>query len=68
MAQNDHERIHPKTKAVVTPASYNGVKKVVSLLSESSVPPSELFYTYWGENGFNPELPHGYDVRDKLCG
>lgn len=50
----------------VEPAGIEGVKRVSSLLFNSSNPPNTLNYIKWGEEGYDPDLPDGYDIRDAL--
>lgn len=66
MAQNDHERIHEKTNEIVAPASYSGMKRISTMLLAQKAPPEQVLLLKWGERGFNPDLPTGYDVRDLL--
>ena len=66
MAQNDHARIHEKTKEIVAPASYSGMQRVSKILLAHKEPPEQVMILKWGDNGFNPSLPSGYDVRDLL--
>lgn len=66
MAQNDHERIHPRTGMLVPPASYRGMQRVADMLAKAENPPSEISLLHWGEKGYNLDLPSGYDIRDAL--
>lgn len=63
---NDHPREHPKTGKSIAPAGISGVKRVSGILSQSSSPPAVIQYLKWGEDGFDPELDSGTDVRDML--
>lgn len=45
---------------------YEGLKRLTKILMSSENPPSLLRYHKWGDNGYDPDLPDGYDVRDLL--
>lgn len=67
LCQNDHDRPHPKIEGkLVESASYAGAKRAGVELQ--GVAESVLVHI-WGtlENPFNPDLPHGFDIRDDLC-
>lgn len=64
-SQNDHESIDDKGR--VTPAaSYEGTKRIAAMLLSAEKPPLQVNYLTYGEKGWNPDLPHGYDIRDAL--
>jgi hypothetical protein len=66
---NDHPRENPKTKKIVPPAGWNGMKRVAGLLRGTA---KETKIIHWGEAGaeYSDSLPAGCDVRDALanCG
>lgn len=63
---NDHPiKVNGKE---VEPAALKGVKKAVTILSKAETPPESVHYLCWGDKGYDPELPKGYDVRDALSG
>ena len=66
MFDNDHERTNKKTGALIAPGALNGMKTVTRILSEASEPPESIHYLKWHEQGWDPDLPSGYDVRDFL--
>jgi hypothetical protein len=66
MFDNDHERTNKKTGALIAPGALNGMKTVTRILSEASEPPESIHYLKWSEQGWDPDLPSGYDVRDFL--
>jgi len=66
MAQNDHERIHSKTKKRIAPASYEGMLKIHKMLLQADHPPESVNMIFWGDKGWTEELPTGYDVRDMI--
>lgn len=43
-----------------------GTKHAVSVLMSADEPPDSIKYLNWGEKGFDPDLKHGFDVRDLL--
>lgn len=63
---NDHPKVHAVTKRKIPPAGLTGMKKLAKLFSGSDTPSEELYYLKWGVEGYNLDLPHGYDVRDAL--
>lgn len=64
---NDHPKKHPTTGTMIEGASYSGIKRVVNSLAHSGDGiPSSVHYLQWGVDGFNPDLPSGYDLRDFL--
>lgn len=50
----------------IAPASYNGVIRVARMLGGMREPPLSIHFCKWGEDGWNPSLPSGYDARDYL--
>lgn len=60
---NDHAKIHPKTGNKIEGGALTGMKLVSARLAGSQC---DIFYTDWGPEGYDPNLPHGYDVRDQL--
>lgn len=63
---NDHKRKNTKTGQWIEPAGYVGANKVAQLLCEQKKAPKSVEILTWGEEGFNPHYPSGYDVRDAL--
>lgn len=63
---NDHPRVNKQSGKEVEGAGISGVRRVTAILSSSSKPPAEVQYLCWGENGFDPDLPSGTDIRDYL--
>ena len=61
---SDHEKeINGKT---VAPAGYAGMRRIATTLAAAEETPATVSIVRWGENGFDPELPTGHDVRDHL--
>jgi hypothetical protein len=50
----------------VPPGAYEGIKRVVRTLAESPDAPKSVNWLAWGEEGYEPTLPSGFDVRDHL--
>lgn len=64
---NDHYGKNPKTGAKIEPAAWGGARRVVGVMAKSSNPPSEITLLRWHpKKEFDPELKHGWDVRDEL--
>lgn len=69
---NDHPR--SANGKVVEPAGYMGMRRVTQLVARSEANPKSVHYLHWGEGsfegkqvqGYNPDLPHGHDLRDQL--
>lgn len=59
---------HPRNRAGldIPAAGYEGMKRVSHMLAKAETPPEAIHFLRWGENGFDPELPSGFDVRDHL--
>lgn len=51
----------------VPPAGYSGLVRNVQSLSRAEEPPQKIYYLNWGEQGYDPTKPSGYDVRDILA-
>lgn len=66
MYDNDHPKKHPKTGKMIAPAGPGAMQRIGRLMMESEKPPLNVNYLRWGENGFDSELPDGFDVRDAL--
>jgi len=63
---NDHPRQNPNSDKITPPAAYTGLKRAVGVLMGCHKPPESISYLKWGEDGFDPDKPHGYDMRDLL--
>lgn len=68
MCQNDHPRKHPITGADIPPASWIGMQRVARILNSATNPPASIDVLQWGNDGYNVNLPSGFDVRDYLTG
>lgn len=68
MYDNDHPRQHPVTRKQVAPAGLTAMQRIAKLLSEASTPPASIEYLSWGKEGWEPELPSGWDITDALSG
>lgn len=66
MFDSDHPLQNKKTGTMNFPAGFAACQRAVQLLSETETPPKEVHYLNWGPEGYDPEKPHGYDVRDAL--
>ena len=61
---NDHPYEHNGKQ--VGRAGYLGMRRVAQILARADVKPQEVRYLHWGDDGYDPELPNGYDMRDCL--
>lgn len=67
LGHNDHPSVDKKTGKKTLPAAYLGMKRIVGLLRDWDIQPTEVHYLAWGGDGtYDPKLKHGYDVRDLL--
>lgn len=65
MYDSDHPREHGGR--TIPPAGWGGVQRIASILhSANGQAPVSVEYLRWGEGGYDPSLPSGYDVRDHL--
>ncbi len=60
---SDYPRHNDKTGKITPPAGLTGMQMVAKKLRPVA---ASLHYLDWGEDGYNPLLEDGYDVRDKL--
>lgn len=63
---SDHPRTHGKSGEPVPPVGYRAMQRVVKTLAAMPTPPTEVSYLNWGEEGYDPNRPSGYDIRDYL--
>lgn len=61
---NDHSREHNGRE--VRGAGYLGTRRAVGVLAKCPESPSSVHYLRWGEEGYDPALPSGFDLRDWL--
>lgn len=65
---NDYPRKHPTTGQQIGLEGYAGMQRVTKLLSSCPEAPASISMVYWGEEGYDLNLPDGCDVRDFLQG
>lgn len=60
---------HPKEVNGVRhdPNGYAGMRRVAGILADADEQPKEVYYLSWGTAGYDPDRPHGWDVRDHLA-
>lgn len=65
---NDYPHVNEATGTTAPPAGMEGIKRAVrSIAARTDVPaPKSLSYLRWGKDGYDPNLPDKYDVRDAL--
>lgn len=63
---NDYPKRNPRTGKYAPAAGTAGMKRVAGILSAGKAPPKQINYVHWGDEGYDPGLPDGYDVRDAL--
>jgi hypothetical protein len=64
MFDNDHPRKHPKTGQPLPPAGLVATQKAIELLGSD---PQEIRYLQWGPDGYDLDLPSGFDLSDAIC-
>lgn len=65
ITDSDHPREGTGGK-MVEGAGYAGLKRTCVLLSRSEGTPKSVSYLKWGDEGYDPNLAHGFDVRDAV--
>ena len=63
---SDHPRINERGVDVGR-VGYRSMQHVARTLLSDPCPPKEVHYLNWGEQGYDPSFPSGFDVRDYLC-
>lgn len=65
MFDNDHPRKHPNTGAIISPAAYAAMERITKEIGSVA---EQVKFLKWssGDGTYDPTLPSGYDVRDKL--
>jgi hypothetical protein len=66
---NDHPRevkLKNGTKHTLQPDGLEGMKLAADVMSRAETTPVEVNYLQWGEEGYDPTLKHGTDIRDVL--
>lgn len=66
MFDNDHRKT--VNWKVVEPPGWMGAERISKALFVADKKPSKITALTWGEEGFDPDLPSGHDVRDVLKG
>lgn len=61
---NDHPVGHNGTSRAG--AGYAGMWRTAGILGGAVERPETIHYLHWGDDGYDPSLPSGYDVRDWL--
>lgn len=61
---SDHPRKVPSGQTVR--AGWDGMKRLAALLCQADEPPESVSILRWGDDGYDPSLSDGYDVRDWL--
>jgi hypothetical protein len=64
MPHSDHPRVN--RGKTIPPAGFSGMKRAVGIMLGSSTPPADALFLRWGDEGYDPGLKEGYDVRDWL--
>lgn len=64
----DSDRPKPNrvTGKDVPPAGLEGCRRTAEMLLASATPPVSVSYVCWGPEGYDSDLPDGYDIRDAL--
>ena len=58
----DHEKeVNGK---VIPPAGWAGAERMAAQMARAESPPLSIHVAKWGENGWDPDIKSGYDLRD----
>lgn len=68
MFDNDHPIKDAKTGRTISPAGFQGIMRTARICQAADMPPESIRCLVWGNanEGYDPELPSGFDVRDFL--
>lgn len=61
---SDHPRTAPG--GVVVRAGWDGMRRLAAILCQADEPPESVSILRWGDEGHDPSLADGFDVRDWL--
>lgn len=61
---SDHPREHQGK--VFEPVGHAGMKRIAQSMVRAEDQPREVYHASWGEKGYDPTLPSGWDLRDQL--
>lgn len=61
---SDHPREHEGR--TIEPSGFAAMKRAVGVLGAAEECPREVRYLRWGDHGYDPDVPSGYDLRDAL--
>jgi hypothetical protein len=64
--KREDQRSQSQDGKTIAPVGFSAVKNLTGLLMTSDSKPKEVRYLKWGENGYDPDNPSGYDVREYL--
>lgn len=69
MYDNDYPKEHPQTKQAIESVGFSGMKRATGILRglAQSLQPKEIFYLWWGADGYTKDHKDGYDVRDHIA-
>lgn len=51
----------------VAPVGYEAAKRMTNIIARAEEPPTAVKLISWGEKGYDPNKPGGFDVRDALA-
>ena len=63
---SDHPKVNKHTGKKEPPAGYSALIRLCGKIGELDNPPKSLSYLHWGDSGYDPNRPSGYDIRDCL--
>lgn len=59
---SDHPKEH--NNRVIPSVGWTGAQRTAGLLAHAEEQPESIHVIQWGPEGYDPDLKHGYDVRD----
>ena len=63
---SDHPKKNKVTGKTEKPAGYSALIRLCGKIGELDNLPKSLSYLHWGDQGYDPNRPSGYDIRDAL--
>lgn len=62
---SDHpRRVGEGNGRVIPPSGWAGMVRAAGILARGA---KDIWYLHWGDEGYDPDLPSGYDLRDFLA-
>jgi ribosomal protein L37AE/L43A len=66
LCDSDHPKKSATTGAVDPPVGFSAMQRIAQALVRCDEQPKSVSFLNWGPDGYMPERPSGFDVRDQL--